>query len=44
MRAWLTMTCGNSLRPSGVSSTQPVRSMRVRSVADGPQKRTSLTQ
>ncbi len=44
MRAWLTMTCGNSDRPSSVSSTRPVRVIRVRSCGSGRQKETSLTQ
>ena len=30
-RAWLTMTCGNSDRPSSMSWTRPVRTMRERS-------------
>ena len=31
MRAWFTMTCGNSDKPSSVSWTRPVRSIRERS-------------
>ena len=44
IRAWLTITCGNSESPSSVSSTRPVRVIRVGSSGSGRQKVTSLTQ
>ena len=36
MRAWLTITCGNSDRPSSTSCTRPVRTIRDRSFVVGP--------
>ena len=37
MRAWFTMTCGNSDKPSSVSWTRPVRTTLERSFGEGRQ-------
>ena len=44
MRAWFTITCGISDRPSSTSWMRSVRSIVAGSDADGVQKVVSLTQ